>query len=319
MPGELWKCGAVGLFGAGLVGRVAFKRDMERSHRRLDGQSNVIASRFGDIEYAEGGDGTHHVLVSHGSGGGYDQGLLIGESLLDDRFHWIAPSRFGYLGSSLPADATFDDQAHAYCALVDHLDIERVAVIALSHGGPAALLFAVLHPERVSSLTLISTGVATSSSPDQQGADRRGDALATVFNHDWLYWALTTLFRKQLMGLMGAPSSILAELPPAQEALATRFVDEMNPVSLRSRGALFDNHAALPGDRIAAITAPTLIVHATDDTLQRFHNAEFAATTISGAQLLRFERGGHLAVIVEQSTVRAAVQSHILDHDTSDR
>ena len=48
---------------------------------------------------------------------------------------WIAPSRFGYL--------------------LDHLGIKKVAVVTLSHGGPSTLLLAVLHPERVSSLTLI--------------------------------------------------------------------------------------------------------------------------------------------------------------------
>jgi hypothetical protein len=32
----------------------------------------------------------------------------------------------------------------------------------------------------------------------------------------------------------------------------------MNPVSLRSDGAAFDNRAAMPNERIAAIQAPTL-------------------------------------------------------------
>ena len=58
----------------------------------------------------------------------------------------------------------------------------------------------------------------------------------------------------------------------------------------------------------------TLIVHAEDDTLQLYDNAAFAAATIPGARLLRFERGGHFVVIIEQATVREAVQRHIRDH-----
>jgi 2-hydroxy-6-oxonona-2,4-dienedioate hydrolase len=129
-----------------------------------------------------------------------------------------------------------------------------------------------------------------------------------------LFHFLNKLFKKQFMGLMGATDTVIAELTPEQRVLVNRIIEEMNPVSLRAAGALFDNRAALPGDRIAAIQAPTLIFHATDDTLQRYHNAEFAAATIPGAKLVRFDRGGHLLMAVEQATIRAAVQKHILDH-----
>jgi pimeloyl-ACP methyl ester carboxylesterase len=70
----------------------------------------------------------------------------------------------------------------------------------------------------------------------------------------------------------------------------------------------------MPNERIAAIRAPTLIVHARDDTLQRFHNAEFAARTIPGARLLAFDRGGHLLLAVEQPAIRDAVAQHIGAH-----
>jgi len=292
---------------------MTYRRDIDRAYERVRGKSRVIPSPYGDIEYTEGGDGPH-VLVSHGSGGGYDQGELIAQAFLDDGFHWIAPSRFGYLQSTFREGSTFDDQAHAYAALLDHLGVERVAVVAVSHGGPSALLFAVLYPDRVSSLTLISTGVVTASTENQRQADQQGSALATIFRYDWLYWGIAKLFKKKLMGLMGATDAVIAELTPGQRELVDRIIEEMNPVSPRAAGAMFDNRAALPGDKIAAIQAPTLIFHATDDTLQRFHNAEFAATTIPGAKLFSFERGGHLLMAVEQEAIREAVQRHIREH-----
>lgn len=307
----IWGWAVVGLVTAMGLGLAAYRRDMNRAYARIRGKSRVIPSPYGDIEYTEGGTGPH-VLVSHGSGGGYDQGELIAQAFLDDHFHWIAPSRFGYLQSTFRDGSTFDDQAHAYAALLDHLGIERVAVVAVSHGGPAALLFAVLYPERVASLTLISTGVATASSEDQKKANQQGSALTMIYKHDWLYWGITRLLKKQFVGLMGATDAVFAALTPEQQKLVDRIIDEMNPVSPRAAGALFDNQAALPGGRIAAIRAPTLIFHATDDTLQRYHNAEFAATTILGAKLVPFERGGHLLMAVEQAAIRPAVQKHIL-------
>lgn len=116
------------------------------------------------------------------------------------------------------------------------------------------------------------------------------------------------------MALMGASDAVIAGLTTAQRLSVERIIDDMNPASLRSAGVAFDNEGMLPGERIAAIKAPTLIFHAVDDTLQLYHNAEFAASTIPGAKLISFERGGHVVVIVEQATIRAATQEHILTH-----
>ena len=275
-----------------------------------------MSSPYGDIEFLEGGSG-RPVLVIHGSGGGYDQGQLIAEAALGNQFRWIAPSRFGYLRSGFRDGATWDDQAHAYAYLLDQLGIQKVAVVAMSHGGPSALLFAVLHPERVSSLALISCGVASSSEGDQAQANEKGDRLTTIFEHDPLYWAISTMFKRQLMGLMGADDAVVASLTPEQRQLFEDFIDYMNPVSLRSAGAAFDNQATLPGERIAAITAPTLIFHATDDTLQLYHNAEFAASTIPNARLIRFEKGGHFLIGVEQLKIRETLIDHIFSHSNS--
>jgi 2-hydroxy-6-oxonona-2,4-dienedioate hydrolase len=304
---------AIGLIVAVFLVSAAYFWDMNRAYERVHGKSTVIPSPYGDIEFTEGGSGPD-ILVIHGSGGGYDQGELLVQAVLGEQFHWITPSRFGYLRSTFHENATFDDQAHAYAYLLDQLGIKKVAVVALSHGGPSALLFAVLHPERVSSLTLISCGVASSASLDQVQANQKGGMLVTIFKYDSLYWAITKLFKRQLMELMGANDAVIAGLTSGQRELIDQIIDYMNPVSLRSDGAAFDNKATMPNERIAAVRAPTLIFHATDDTLQLYHNAEFAASTIPGARLISFDRGGHLLMSVEQSTIRTVMQKHILDH-----
>lgn len=304
---------ATGLLAAAVLVLAAYLWDMNRAYDRVRGKSTVISSPYGDIEYTEGGSG-FPVLVIHGSGGGYDQGELLARAVLGEQFRWIAPSRFGYLRSSFREGATFDDQAHAYAQLLDHLGIRKVSVVALSHGGPSALLFAVLHPERVATLTLISAGVASSTTQSQAQANRKGDTLTTIFKHDPLYWAVTKLFRSQLMGLMGANDAVIAGLTPGQRELIDQVIDSMNPVSPRSAGVAFDNKARMPNKRIAAIRAPTLVFHAADDRLQLYHNAEFAASTIPGARLVKFDGGGHLLMIVEQSAIRTVMQQHIVDN-----
>lgn len=287
------------------------RHDMQAARERIAGRGQVIASPFGDLEFLEHPGSGPVVLVVHGSGGGFDQGELVAQAVLDEGVRWIAPSRFGYLRSTFRTGATFDDQAHAYAYLLDHLGIDRVAVVALSHGGPSALLFAALHPERVSSLTLLSCGVAATEDPVQSQANRQGDALAWIFGADWRYWALTRFQRGRLLALMGASPVVVAGLDEEARRRIDEVIDFMHPVSLRSAGAAFDNQAAMPNERIAAIRAPTLVVHAKDDTLQLYRHAEFAAANIPGARLVAFERGGHLLLAIEHEAIRAEIRRHL--------
>ncbi len=289
---------------------VSYMYDVRKAYQRVRGKSTVLRSARGNIEYTTGGSGIP-VLVIHGGGGGFDQGQLLVDALLGNEFQWIAPSRFGYLESSLPEGATWDDQATAYVRLLDHLGIERVAVVALSQGGASGLLLAALHPERVASLTCLSCGVVASSSADQVAANANGDLLRRVFAHDYTYWPIAKFFKRQLMGVLGANDAVVSTLTPEARELVDRLIDEMNPAAPRAAGVVFDNTATLPGPRIASITAPTLLVHAKDDLLQLYHNAEYAAATIPGARLMSFDTGGHLAVVVQQEPVGAAVRAHI--------
>jgi 2-hydroxy-6-oxonona-2,4-dienedioate hydrolase len=303
------------LLGCALTVTMAFRTTLKADRERVQGRATTAASPWGQIEYLEGGRAEGpRVLLVHGAGGGYDQGELMAEVLLDEGVRWIAPSRFGYLGSDLPPGATPDDQAHAYAWLLDELGIDQVAVIALSAGGPSGLLLALLHPERVTSLTLVSAGVTRVGVPEQAAADWKGRMLVRLFSRDFPYWAVTSLFEGRFIELMGADRQVIAGFTPDQRAWVRRLIESMRPASLRSRGARFDNLAPLPGNRIAGIMAPTLVIHAEDDRLQLFENARFAEATIPDVRLLRFEVGGHLVMITEVPTGREAIHNHILDH-----
>lgn len=293
----------------------AYRRDMRHAYERIGQKGEVIASPFGDIEFVEGGPrgATTAVLLVHGSGGGWDQSELLARAALgnDAALRWIGPSRFGYLRSTFKPGATFDDQAHAYAHLLDHLRVGRVAVVALSHGGPSALLFAALHPERVSSLTLVSAGVAASAASDQSSANDKGRALTAIFQQDIRYWAMTKAMRGWFLQLMGVSPAVRSALTAQQRQLADEVIDFMNPASRRAQGTAFDNRATMPNERIAAVRAPTLILHARDDGLQLFHNAEFAARHIARSRLVAFDGGGHLLLAVEQPALQRLVVDHI--------
>ncbi len=301
------------LLGVGVSLAIWFAVDTRRAYARIAGHSTILSSPLGDIEFKREGTGIP-VLVIHGSGGGYDQGELIATAVLGAQFDRILPSRFGYLRSTFHNGATFDDQAEAYAYLLNHLSLKRVAVLALSHGGPSALLFAARYPERVSSLTLLSCGVASSSEASQAEATQKGNALTMIFKFEVGYWLVRTFLHKQLIRLMGVSDQVIETLTTEQRLLVNQVVDGMAPVVPRCAGVVFDNKAAMPNERVATIHVSTLIIHATDDLLQLFHNAEYAATHIPGSRLVSFKSGGHLLLAVEQSAIRAEVGPFISAH-----
>jgi outer membrane protein, multidrug efflux system len=66
----------------------------------------------------------------------------------------IAMSRFAYLRTPMPADASATAQADAHVCLMDALGISQAAVMGGSAGGPSALQMAIRYPDRVSALVL---------------------------------------------------------------------------------------------------------------------------------------------------------------------
>ena len=130
-----------------------YQKDLSMARDRILEGSRVVKTNRGIIEYSTAGKGLP-VLYIHGAGGGHDMGKLFGRQISDD-FFWICPSRFGYLRTPIPQDASFESQADSYAALLDHLHIEKTAIIGLSIGGPSALLFAMRHPDRCTALVLV--------------------------------------------------------------------------------------------------------------------------------------------------------------------
>jgi 2-hydroxy-6-oxonona-2,4-dienedioate hydrolase len=273
----------------------AYRAAMRDMRAEILAGSRIVETAAGPIEYAEIGTGAP-VLVVHGNGGGYDQGLLAGRMFIGDGFRLIAPSRFGYLHTPLPEDGSAAAQADAHAALLDALDIDQVVVAAISDGGPSALQFALRHPERISGLIMVA---AKSHTPPPDGAVQ-SFVFSTLFRSDHLYWAGTTLFEPQLLALLGMPSDVQQALAPEQIDAVTEYLRIMHPVSMRSPGIYNDRDAlaTLPSQTypLERITAPTLVIHGTLDSLQPFTHAEHTARSIPGARLLTLENGGHVPV-----------------------
>jgi len=131
-----------------------YRRDLDAARARIAAvERRVISTPWGAVEYAEQGHGDP-LLVVHGIFQTCVGGLLCVRDLFINR-RLIAPSRFGYLGSSMPPNATPAAQADAFAALLDALGIAQIDVIAVSAGATSALQLALRHPKRVKHLAVL--------------------------------------------------------------------------------------------------------------------------------------------------------------------
>lgn len=290
--------GAVCGFGAAALTARVFEADMARARARIAGRSALVRTATGLVEVAEAGDGPP-VLAIHGTGGGFDQGLAMLGPLANRGFRLIAPSRFGYLRSPLPADASADAQADAFAALLDALGVARAAVVGGSAGALSAVAFAIRHPDRCAALVPL---VPAAWAPDRSAEPPSPLAMAAMqraMRSDFAFWlTLKTAPRQATETLLATDWSVVAAATPAEQARVRQILWDILPVSDRADGLLNDMRQALNLQPMAleTISAPTLAISLEDDRFDTYLAARHIAASVPGARLLSFETGGHVWV-----------------------
>jgi pimeloyl-ACP methyl ester carboxylesterase len=284
---------------------------IDAARRRLaDRERRILRDpRFGNIEHAEWGQGPP-MLLSHPLFGGFDMMTGFAETYIGAGHRFVAPSRFGYLGSSIPPAAMPADQADAYAVLLDTLGVDRAAVFGYSGGGPSALQFALRHPGRVSALILMASAL-----PGKAGAPPRAVAQA-LFGSDRLFWMLKSYAPSLLVRILGMPKGFRPT--PEERGRIEQTMNSLFPVHPRKRGVLFDLYVSNPDVQtypLEEVSVPTLIINAKDDGLSAFGNAARASARIGRSKLVAIDRGGHLLLGSEtriQDEIAAFARLHPL-------
>jgi pimeloyl-ACP methyl ester carboxylesterase len=264
-----------------------YRREMNAARARVAAvERHVITTQWGEVEYAERGDG-EPVLVVHGIFQNCVGGLLSVRGLLTGR-RVIAPSRFGYLGSTLPPNATPAAQADAFAALLDALDIVQIDVVGLSAGATSALQLALRHPEKVKHLAVLVGNLPGSPTAIAQPSwTKRVD-------RQFVMWALNTIAPSTMAGMVAAVPREFA-MSDDDARVVNEFIDSLFPMSPQGFNFdLFVSNADVNRYHLEAITVPTLIAHTRDDQLASHEASQRAAERIPGARFVSLESGGHL-------------------------
>lgn len=289
------------LVSAGVVLGVMYQRDIQVARARIASGSQIAQTACGPIEYATAGEGAP-VLVVHGAGGGFDQGLDFGLPLTRQGFRVIAMSRFGYLRTPLPEEASPVAQAEAHACLLDALALTRVAVIGMSAGGPSSLQFAINYPQRTAALVLVVPGAyypRNVSDANVVASPTMVFLRDTTLRWDFIFWAAIRFAPDTITRLVLATNPALVATASAEEQAAVALVrDHILPVAPRRIGLLNEAKVMTSLERypLENIRAPTLAISAEDDSYDTYNAARYTVSQIPGARFVGFPTGGHLLV-----------------------
>lgn len=253
--------GGLALTGGGYA-MGAFREARAQAEGRLFGHGTLIETRAGALEYAVAGDGPPLMMI-HGTGGGFDQGLLFAAALRQRGFRIIAPSRFGYLGSAFPDDASPARQADTLVDLLDHLGIDRLPVVGGSAGALTAAEFALRHPDRCSHLGLLVPAANLTNRDPVVFTGLQRLAVKAVLGSDFWFWSLTRLAPGQMIRtLLATDPALLDRVPEAERLRAMAILNQIFPISRKVNGLRTDGFWAGTPTLTAyeRIAVPTLIL-----------------------------------------------------------
>jgi pimeloyl-ACP methyl ester carboxylesterase len=242
------------------------------------------------------------VLAIHGAGGGFDQGLDIGRPAVESGFRVIAPSRFGYLRTPVPAEASAAAQADAHACLLDALEVPRAAVIGVSAGAPSAMQLALRHPERMAALVLVVPAAYVprpGGGPSLATPPRTPAIFETALRFDFLFWAATRVTPETMQrSVLATPPDVVRVASADEQARVATILEHILPVSTRRLGLLNDAAvvARLERYELEEIAAPTLVISLEDDLYGTYEPARYTAEHVPGARFVGYPTGGHVWV-----------------------
>lgn len=227
-----------------------------------------------DLYYETHGSGPA-VVFAHGAGGNH-LSWFHQVPFFRDRYTCVTFDHRGF-GRSLdprPVEERprFDEDL---AALIDHLALPDVRLVAQSMGGWTCLGYAVTHPERVRALVMADTaGGLTGPAIDAARAaaqERRGDL-------PLLGGAISPAFRGRSPVGAFLYEQIFALNPPREQALG--------------RGTPM-NRLSVTAEQAAALKIPVLFVEGADDVLIPPDVIRAAQAMIPGARLEMVADAGH--------------------------
>jgi pimeloyl-ACP methyl ester carboxylesterase len=209
--------------------------------------------------------------------------------------------------SDWDAEIGFEDFVRDLETVADALGLDRFPLLGMSQGCAVSVEYAVRHPERVAALVLIggyAAGWRLGASPEER---ERREAVITLTRLGWggANPAYRHIFSQTFMP-DGAPEELAwfdeFQRQTTSPENAVRFQDAFGDIDVR--------------DRLAAVRAPTLVLHARHDQRIPLAQGRDLAIGIPGARFVTLESRSHIILGHEPAweVCMAAIEAFLNEH-----
>ena len=207
-------------------------------------------------------------------------------------------------GEAVAVPYLLADMADDAAALLDHLAIDSAHIVGASMGGMIAQSLALQHPERVRTLVSI---MSSTGSPDLPPAKPEAMArLLTPAPAERAAYIEHLLTSQQVLSGSGFPFDV-----DATRRLAGRLFDRAFYPAGVARQVAAILASGSRKDALAAVRAPTLVIHGLDDPLVPVEGGIDTHEAIAGSELLLIEGLGHNLPRGVWPTLLDAIQKHV--------
>lgn len=207
---------------------------------------------------------------------------------------------------------TYDDLAADAAGVLDALGLANAHLVGMSMGGGISQRMALGNPDRVVSLTLISTSPGGPGGPARSELPPMSEELRAVFSEpspepDWPD-------REAVIDYIVDGERPFAGSYPFEEArlrnLAGRVFDRTVNIasSMTNDWVIGGGEPVRP--RLGEVAAPTLVIHGSEDPLFPHGHGVALSEEIPGARLLTVEKMGHELPLVVWDVVVPAILEH---------
>jgi pimeloyl-ACP methyl ester carboxylesterase len=205
---------------------------------------------------------------------------------------------------------TFRDLVDDAVGLLDALELAAAHLAGMSMGGGIVQLAALDHPERVASLTLISTSLAAPGPDDPDLPGMSEEALARYPSGQPDYSDRAAAVDHVVELARASAGSRPFDESAVREVAGRAFDRTANFASTMTNHDIVLGEVERWRERLAELGIPTLVIHGTEDPVLPHPHGVALAAAIPGAELLSLEGVGHELPASVWDSVVPAILAH---------
>jgi proline-specific peptidase len=197
-------------------------------------------------------------------------------------------------------------------ALLDHLDVPQVHLLGHSHGGFVAQRYAITHPDRLAGLVLYDTAPAAGPELMAEAARNMEAFLARFPDRPEVQEAMAT-WQALATGTDEEYTRSMRGLLPAYFADSRASAEEFSALhaALRASAVGSDEGPWQHHEALASLQTPALVLVGQWDFICGPRWARELQEAIPDAELVTFEKSGHLAHLEEPEAFTRAVAGFV--------